>query len=143
MFAYCRNNPACRKDVTGTEDTVAYNDGELLSNDDLDDRAKSGGKGSGTRIYRYGGTNKGNLVPKEKDLNPQHQSGLSFSTEYRPGAATTTIEAVNNTGVIYAVKDGATHVSVYPVGATIWDWYCAGVDSVWTQTLREIVHKAK
>ena len=43
MFAYCRNNPVCRIDISGTEDTIAYGDGELLSNDELDERAKGGG----------------------------------------------------------------------------------------------------
>ncbi len=34
-----------------------------------------------------------------------------------PGAAMTTIEVLNATGVIYAGQDKATHVSVRPVGA--------------------------
>lgn len=46
MFAYCRNNPSCRSDISGTADVIAHNDGELLSNDDLDERAKGGGSGS-------------------------------------------------------------------------------------------------
>ena len=40
MFTYCRNNPASHMDITGTEDTVAYNDGELLSDDDLFEHGK-------------------------------------------------------------------------------------------------------
>ena len=35
-----------------------------------------------------------------------------------PGAAMTTIEALNATGVVYAVQDGPAHVSVRPVVAT-------------------------
>jgi hypothetical protein len=31
----------------------------------------------------------------------------------------TTIEALNATGVVYAVQDGPAHVSVRPVGATM------------------------
>ena len=45
MFSYCRNNPVSRIDVSGTADSIAYNDGELLSNDELDSRS-GGGAGS-------------------------------------------------------------------------------------------------
>ncbi len=63
-------------------------------------------------IFRYGGTNPGNLTPKARDAT----SGLSFSTIPQAGAAVTTIEAINATGVLHAVQDGVTHVTVYPVG---------------------------
>ena len=141
MFAYCLNNPVCRIDVTGMAAADYKNDdGELLSNDDIERRD---GGGSPTVIYRYGGVNKGNLVPKTKDINDPEGRGLSFSTDYRSGSATTTIEQVNETGVLYAVQDGMYHVSIYPVNATMYDWYCAGRDWVWTNTLRGIVEKAK
>ena len=90
-----------------------------------------------TVIYRYGGTNPGNLTPKEKDK----YSGLSFSTIPAPGAAVTTIEALNATGVVYAVKDGTNHVSVRPVDATMEDWINAGPDSVWTQAIKSVIVK--
>ena len=90
-----------------------------------------------TVIYRYGGTNPGNLTPKAKDM----YSGLSFSTVPMPGAAMTTIDALNATGVVYAVKDGATHVSVRPVGATMEDWISAGSGSIWTQAVKSVVIK--
>ena len=90
-----------------------------------------------TVIYRYGGTNPGNLTPKAKDKD----AGLSFSTIPMPGAAMTTIEALNATGVVYAVRDGATHVSVRPVNATTEDWINAGSSSVWTQAVKSVVIK--
>ena len=90
-----------------------------------------------TVIYRYGGANPGNLTPKAKDM----YSGLSFSTVPMPGAAMTTIEALNATGVVYAVKDGTTHVSVRPVGATMEDWINAGSGSIWTQAVKSVVIK--
>ena len=43
-----------------------------------------------TTIYRYGGTNPGNFVPSSRDV--ETNTGLSFSTVPRPGAAMTTIE---------------------------------------------------
>ena len=92
-----------------------------------------------TVIYRYGGTNPGNLTPKEKDKF----TGLSFSTVPMPGAAMTTIEALNATGLVYAVRDGATHVSVRPIGGTMDDWINAGSSSVWTQAVKSVVIKIK
>ncbi len=92
-----------------------------------------------TVIYRYNGTNPGNLTPKEKDL--VGHGGLSFSTIPRPNSAKTTIEALNATGVVYAVQDGRTHVSVYPVGGTLQDWVIAGPNSIWTRAVKSVVVK--
>ena len=94
---------------------------------------------SSTPIYRYGGTNPGNLIPSKNDVSTG--TGLSFSTIPKPGATMTTIEVVNATGVLRAVRDGATHVSVYPVGTTIAGWRNAGTGSIWTVTLKSIVIK--
>ena len=88
-----------------------------------------------TVIYRYGGTNPGNLTPREKDK----YTGLSFSTVPMPGAAMTTIEALNATGLVYAVRDGVTHVSVRPIGGTMDDWINAGSSSIWTRAVKSVV----
>ena len=90
-----------------------------------------------TPIYRYGGTNPGNLIPSKNDVLTG--TGMSFSTIPKPGAAMTTIESVNATGVLIAIQDGPTHVSVYPVGTTIAGWRNAGTGSIWTVTLKSIV----
>lgn len=92
---------------------------------------------SNTTIYRYGGTNPGDLTPKEKD----RYTGLSFSTVPLPGAARTTIEDLNSTGLVYAVRDGATHVSVRPIGGSVKDWIDAGSSSIWTQAVKSVVVK--
>ena len=86
-----------------------------------------------TVIYRYGGTN-----PRREKTK---KTGLSFSTIPKPGAAVTTIEALNATGLVYAVRDGATHVSVRPIGRTMDDWISAGSNSVWTQAVKSVVIK--
>ena len=91
-----------------------------------------------TVIYRYGGTNPGNLTPKQKD----QYTGLSFSTIYMPGAAMTTIESLNATGLVYAIKDGPNHVSVIPIGGTVLDWINAGSSSVWTAAVKSVVVKS-
>ena len=75
---------------------------------------------SQTIIYRYGRANPGNLVPTERDV--LEGSGLSFSTlPPAPGrpAVVTTLEALNSTGVVCAVKDGKHHVTVWPVGGLL------------------------
>ena len=94
-------------------------------------------------IYRYGSTNPGNLTPSQRDVDlfPITGKGLSFSTIPKPGAAKTTIEAINATGVVYAVPDGPNHVSVFPVGATLEEWHNAGSSSIWTEALKSVVVK--
>ena len=94
-----------------------------------------------TKIYRYGGSNPGNLTPKAKDLDDGR--GLSFSTTPGQVCVETTIEAINATGIVYAVQDGLTHVSVYPVGHTVEEWQNAGPDSIWTHAVKSVVTKVK
>ena len=81
--------------------------------------------------------NPGNLTPRDSD----ESIGLSFSTIPKPGAARTTIDEINATGVVYAVKDGVNHVSVFTVGGTLEDWHNVGSSSVWTQALKSVVIK--
>ena len=46
MFAYCRNNPVHRVDVSGTEDAVCYDeDGKPLSSEDIENLTNGGGSG--------------------------------------------------------------------------------------------------
>ena len=91
-----------------------------------------------TPIYRYGGTNPGILTPRK---NRDETTGLSFSTIPRSGAAMTTINALNSTGIVYVVQDDPTHISVKPVGASVPDWISAGRDSIWTQAVKSVVIK--
>lgn len=53
----------------------------------------------------------------------------------------TTIEALNATGLVYAVPDGVTYVSVRPVGGTMDDWINEGSGSIWTQAVKSVVVK--
>ena len=59
----------------------------------------------------------------------------------KSGAAMTTIGAINATGLVYAVKDKPTHVSVKPIGGTVEDWINAGSSSAWTQAVKSVVIK--
>jgi len=96
-----------------------------------------------TAIFRYGGTSPGNLTPSPRDVDlfPTTKRGLSFSTIPKPGAAMTTMGAVDATPVLYTVKDGLTHVSIFPVGITLADWRAHGSESIWTQALKAICVK--
>ena len=92
-----------------------------------------------TTIYRYNGKNPSNFVPTRRDV--LSNTGLSFSTIPKPVSAQTTIEKLNATGVVYAVQDSPTHVSVRPVGASIAEWREAGSSSIWTQAVKSVVVK--
>jgi RHS repeat-associated protein len=96
-----------------------------------------------TVIYRYGGINPGNLTPSSRDVQMYKTTGmgLSFSTIPRPGAARTTIGALNATGVVYAVRDAGCHVSVHPIGGTLADWHNMGSTSIWTMAVKSVVQK--
>lgn len=95
-----------------------------------------------TKIYRYGGTNPGNLTPRQKDAT----TGLSFSTIPPPPghpAAVTTIAALNSTGVVIAYQDGPTHISVVPSPGmgTLQDWIDTGSSHPCTFAVQTVVVK--
>ena len=56
------------------------------------------------------------IFPPRKDK----YIGLFFSTISKSREAVTIIEALNATGLVYVVRDGATHVSVRPVYRIGW-----------------------
>ncbi|MBO7196527.1 MAG: RHS repeat-associated core domain-containing protein [Clostridia bacterium] len=92
---------------------------------------------SGTIIYRYYSTKEKNLAPRlNKDWD-----GLSFKTVPPTNGAPytiTTIEQINSTGILIAIRKGE-HVSVMPTNGTILEWMEQGMDSIWSRTLSEIV----
>ena len=92
-----------------------------------------------TVIYRYGKIIPTNFVSRPVDVDTN--TGLSFSTIPRRGAAMTTIEALNATGFVYAEQNGTTHVSVYPIGGTLKEWQIQGAESRWTQAILSVVVK--
>ena len=70
-------------------------------------------------IYRTGSGNATNLTPRPVDF-----TGLSYTTVQPVGPyTTTTIGEINATGVLMAIKDSPTHVSVVPVNlSTMQEW---------------------
>nr|WP_318714699.1 RHS repeat-associated core domain-containing protein [uncultured Treponema sp.] len=98
---------------------VAINTSELIKNNVESKQisipqvqAKEKEQNTPTTIYRTGSGNGTNLTPR----TPKDSTGLSYSlTKPLSGPyAVTTMEAVNATGVLSAVKDGPNHVSVVP-----------------------------
>ena len=93
---------------------------------------------SSTVIYRYYSSKTENLSPRAGI----DYDGLSFSTKPpRPGvsAVVTTIEQVNATGILTAIPNGGTHVTVIPTNGTVNQWMYQGQSSIWSQTLSLIV----
>lgn len=73
--------------------------------------AKTENQTKSTVIYRWGNGNGVNLTPRDVDSN-----GLSYTLVKPEGKkyTATTMELVNATGVLEAVRDGENHVSVFP-----------------------------
>ena len=53
----------------------------------------------------------------------------------------TTVKALNSTGVVYAVQDGLTHISVRPLTGTMKEWIDSGSGSIWTAAVKSVVIK--
>ena len=74
LFAYCLNNPVCYKDVAGTKAVIAHNDGELLSDDDLNQFAEGGVRGGRTTLYRAVSPAEGNSAVSAQKFSPINNS---------------------------------------------------------------------
>ena len=89
MFAYCRNNPVCRKDIPGTTDVDIFDDGDSNLLDD--DKEISGGKisnGGGSanaQTVNTGGsaqiTNSGSQSSTSVRIATNNYAGTSGKTE--------------------------------------------------------------
>ena len=81
MFAYCRNNPVCRKDITGTTDVALLEDGTNLLDEE---RSFEGGKtsngGSGG-----GGVGSGQPVTLYRAVSPAEASSATSTQKFSPG----------------------------------------------------------
>lgn len=51
------------------------------------------------------------------------------------------VVSFNATGVVYAIKNGPTHVSVRPVGSNVQTWINVGLSSIWTSAVKSVVIK--
>ena len=88
MFAYCRNNPVCRKDVSGTEDVCVDNCNE--DDTPLNDLGNPSGRGSGSGSVSVGGSgssggNGGLSGHSGPSVNGGKPSGGQSSPSYNTG----------------------------------------------------------
>ena len=81
MFAYCRNNPVCRKDITGTTDVALPEDGtDLLDEEKSFEGAKISNGDSAISVKRIGG---GHGNPTHKERIEKHMDKLQQTGENR------------------------------------------------------------
>ena len=82
MFAYCRNNPVRRVDISGAADADCFDDGEILSSDELEDRR--GGGGGGYLLGNSSGdtTVSGNTQRTNNPLGSGNAPGSNNTSEY-------------------------------------------------------------
>ena len=80
MFAYCRNNPVCRKDITGTTDVACADDGTDLLDEEKSfngGKISNGNSNSGTNGFGYSSSNAGNA---SSSVSPTAQTNASNPT---------------------------------------------------------------
>ena len=108
MFAYCLNNPVCRIDVTGMAAADYKNDdGELLSNDEIENRDGGGigGQSSGKGFSSY-------RALKNYLGSPGENKHLHHIVEQCQGNKSGfTSEQINNTSNVIAV-DAQIHAQI-------------------------------
>ena len=84
MFAYCRNNPVCRKDIPGTTDeAIADDDSNLLHDEKSYEGGQMNNGGSGGKVG--GGSGRGASFVSKPSVNdggrfPQNAGGQGNST---------------------------------------------------------------
>ena len=89
MFAYCRNNPVCRKDISGTTSVDIFDsDGNPLTDDDQRiDGGKMGdsGNGTNTQTVKVGGSanapDAGSQGQSDGKIETNNYAGTSGKTE--------------------------------------------------------------
>ena len=91
MFAYCRNTPVSRVDISGTVDTYSKDqDGKILSPEELESRNKDGGGKGLSNTVRQGG-----LLPKDYYVGkhaPKYSTPNSSYTNYSYNTYTNSYE---------------------------------------------------
>ena len=80
MFAYCRNNPVCRKDATGTEEVCATDFNE--NNNPLDDIGNPSGVGGGVKSGKLNFKSEADLNNHFEKHNPEFENKFKTPQEY-------------------------------------------------------------
>ena len=100
MFAYCRNNPASRKDATGTADISYTQDDETPWDDMIPDNLGRGGSGAGGASYKTG----------------------TSSSGYNSGQSSTAIAKCFIAGTLVQTENGATPIEEITTDDKVWAW---------------------
>ena len=130
MFAYCRNNPVKRKDISGTNDLCVTDDDDDNPFNDLAMPSGGGGSGAGANAggsgYVYG-----------VDLSVAQRSALTTGGIYNngfspygystgpatPGQGSNTIpSACFVAGTLVQGEDGAVPIEDIKAGDLVWAW---------------------
>ena len=141
MFAYCRNNPVKRKDVTGTSD-ILYTDGD--DDNPLDDLGYPGGGGGGGGTscsytgyaYAYNPIDAGYSYHVSFDVamySSLYTGGIyqlgydafevySNPTSTSSTSTSTTPSACFIAGTLVQSEDGAVAIEHIAVGDMVWAW---------------------
>ena len=141
MFAYCRNNPVKRKDVTGTSD-ILYTDGD--DDNPLDDLGYPGGGGGGGGTscsytgyaYAYNPIDAGYSYHVSFDVamySSLYTGGIyqlgydafevySNPTSTSSTSTSTTPSACFIAGTLVQSEDGAVAIEDIAVGDMVWAW---------------------
>ena len=97
MFAYCRNNPVCRKDITGTTDVATPDDGtELLD----EEKTFNGGTTSTGGFGGNGSKISGGQSSPSPNTGNGYNTGHSIGTGHAPkqGASGSTYTQISSDG---------------------------------------------
>ncbi len=76
MYAYCRNNPASRIDISGTEDVDAKKV-DLNDGDDVDDDLLGGPKAGGSGTTETPGSYSGPNTPTQPNTTPTNTGSIN------------------------------------------------------------------
>ena len=114
MFAYCRNNPVCRIDISGTAD-ISYSTGDETPWDDME--PDGGGGGS----YGYG-VDFSTAMYSSLYTGGIYNTGYTMYTYYTAPSTTQTTAQCFIAGTLVKSEHGDVPLENVSVGDKVWAW---------------------
>ena len=137
MFAYCRNNPASRIDLSGTADEVCYNNnGEVFDNNDLTGLDGGGGMKStyvsGVTNHSNGGNGTGSMIGDIAYIDAKAAATtyiptwgweeiISYFLSMFSGQKSSSSQCFVE-GTLVQTAEGTTAIESIEVGDYVWAW---------------------
>ena len=137
MFAYCRNNPASRIDISGTADEVCYNNnGEIFVNNDLTGLDGGGGMKStyvsGVTNHSNGGNGTGSMIGDIAYIDAKAaattyiptwgwEEVFAFISSLFSGQSSNHSQCFVE-GTLVQTAEGTTAIENIEVGDYVWAW---------------------